>query len=192
VIVRDALPAELPAVGELRVAAYVAGGFMSETSGYAPRLRGLGANGEGSVLVAVTEDADADRRDPGGTPGPAGPLDRGAPAQGGGRVVGTIMLQTSPQAGEIVNGPGEAEIRALAVAPGVRGRGVGRALLRAVLDRAAGHGTRHLVLLTQPEMAAARRLYEREGFRRLPERDWTPEPGIVLIAYGLRLDGGPG
>lgn len=158
-------------MGELRVDAYVASGFMSETSGYAPELRKLGANGEGSVLVAVTEDDDADPPD-------------------GGRVVGTIMLQTSPHAAEIVNGPDEAEIRALAVAPGARGRGVGRALLRAVLERAAGGGTRHLVLLTQPDMAVARRMYEREGFRRLPERDWSPVPGTDLLAYGLRLDGG--
>lgn len=164
-IVRDALPAELPAVGELRVAAYVAGGFMSETSGYAPHLRALGADGVGTVLVAVAGD---------------------------GRIVGTVMLQMSQQAAEIVTGPEEAEIRALAVDPGVRGQGIGQALLRAAQDRAVGHGRRHLVLLTQPEMAAARRLYERAGFRRLPERDWIPEPGVELIAYGLRLDGAAG
>jgi ribosomal protein S18 acetylase RimI-like enzyme len=165
VIVRDALPAELPAVGELRVAAYTASGFMSETSRYAPRLRALGADGVGSVLIAVAED---------------------------GRIVGTVMLQTSQQAAEIVTGPEEAEIRALAVDPGVRGQGIGQALLQAALDRAVGHGKRHLVLLTQPEMAAARRLYERAGFRRLPERDWIPEPGVELIAYGLHLDGAAG
>lgn len=151
-------------MGELRVAAYTASGFMSETSRYAPRLRALGADGVGSVLIAVAED---------------------------GRIVGTVMLQTSQQAAEIA-GPEEAEIRALAVDPGVRGQGIGQALLRAAQDRAAGHGKRHLVLLTQPEMAAARRLYERAGFRRLPERDWIPEPGVELIAYGLHLDGAAG
>lgn len=37
-------------------------------------------------------------------------------------------------------------------------------------------------------MPTAHRLYERAGFLRLPERDWTPQPDITLIAYGLRLD----
>jgi hypothetical protein len=46
---------------------------------------------------------------------------------------------------------------------------------------------RHLVLLTQPEMQAAQHLYRRAGFRRLPERDWSPAPGVVLLAYGLAL-----
>ena len=37
-------------------------------------------------------------------------------------------------------------------------------------------------------MRAAHRLYERTGFRRLPERDWSPRPGVQLLAYSLELD----
>ena len=163
-IVRDARPDELAEAGEIRVAAYVADGFMSPDSGYAPTLRALGLDGNGAVLVAVAQDED-------------------------GPILGTVMLQPWPHAGQVVAGPDEAEIRALAVVPEARGRGTGDALLRAVTERAARQGVRHLVLLTQPEMAAAQRLYQRAGFRRLPGRDWSPAPGITLLAYGLTLTG---
>jgi ribosomal protein S18 acetylase RimI-like enzyme len=159
VIVRDARPSELPEVGELRVAAYRADAFLSPSSPYAATLAGLGAAGDGQVLVAV-EDC---------------------------RILGTVMLQTWPTAGRVVAGPDEAEIRALAVTPRGQGRGTGRALLRAAIDRAAAAGVRHLVLCTQPDMLAAHHLYEQAGFGRLPERDWSPQPGLILLAYGLPL-----
>ena len=158
-IVRDALPAELAEVGEIRVTAYQEAGFLSPGSGYVPVLRALGSDGDGTVLVAVD----------------------------GGRIVGTVMLRCD---GQVVDGPDEAEIRALAVAPDGQGKGTGSMLLRAAIERAARGGVRHLVLLTQPEMLAAQRLYRRAGFRRLPGRDWSPAPGATLLAYGLRLGSG--
>jgi ribosomal protein S18 acetylase RimI-like enzyme len=36
-------------------------------------------------------------------------------------------------------------------------------------------------------MHAAHRLYERLGFTRVPERDWSPVPGVQLVAYALPL-----
>lgn len=168
-LIRDVRPAELSEVGEIRVAAYVAGGFLSADSRYMPTLRALGAEGNGDVLVAVR-------------PAPAGS------SKFHDHIIGTVMLQRWPQAGQIVTGPDEAEIRALAVAPGAQGGGVGRALLRAAIERAAGMHVRHLVLCTQPEMTTAHRLYEQAGFARLLDRDWSPAPGVGLLAYGLRLD----
>jgi hypothetical protein len=50
-------------------------------------------------------------------------------------------------------------------------------------------GTRHLVLLTMPEMLAARHLYVEAGFGRLPDRDGSPVPGVTLLAYGRVLGG---
>jgi ribosomal protein S18 acetylase RimI-like enzyme len=160
VVVRDADPAEFAAIGDLRVAAYRADGHLDEGSRYTETLRTLGWEGGGDVLVAVD--------------GPA--------------LVGTVMLQTWPKAGEVVQAPGEAEIRALAVAPQARGRGAGRALLAAVTQRAAERGVRHLVLMTLPGMRAAHHLYAEAGFRRLPERDRSPAPGVELLSYGRRLD----
>jgi ribosomal protein S18 acetylase RimI-like enzyme len=162
VIVREARPDELSEVGEIRVNAYLADGFLSPESSYAPTLRALGATGEDPVLVAVAGEDDS-------------------------QILGTVMLQRWPHAGQVVTGPDEAEIRALAVVPDGQGRGTGQALLRAVIERAARSGVRHLVLLTQPEMQAAQHLYRRAGFRRLPERDWSPAPGVDLLAYGLAL-----
>ncbi len=160
--IRDAKPDELQEVGSIRVAAYRADGFLPLQSEYEPTLRGLGADGSGHVLVAVAGD---------------------------GKLVGTVMLQTWPDAaGQLVTGPGEAEIRALAVLPEARGTGFGRALLAGVMERAAREQVRRLLLFTQRDMVAAHRLYEQAGFTRLPERDWSPWPGLGLLAYGLILD----
>jgi hypothetical protein len=37
-------------------------------------------------------------------------------------------------------------------------------------------------------MTSAQRLYERLGFRRDPEHDWSPVPGLLLVGYVLELD----
>jgi hypothetical protein len=37
-------------------------------------------------------------------------------------------------------------------------------------------------------MRAAHHLYEEAGFTRLPDRDWSPGEGKLLLAYGLILD----
>ncbi len=62
-IVRDARPSELAEIGDLRVAAYEAGGFLSDASHYGETLRTLGHDGTGQILAAVQED--------GGRVGPA-------------------------------------------------------------------------------------------------------------------------
>ncbi|MBF4160878.1 GNAT family N-acetyltransferase [Nocardioides acrostichi] len=82
---------------------------------------------------------------------------------------------------------GEAEFRMLAVAPDAQGRGVGAALLSHVLDHSRASGCRSIVLSSLPAMHSAHRLYERHGFVRLPERDWSPLPDVHLIAFGRQL-----
>ena len=71
--------------------------------------------------------------------------------------------------------------------PSARGRGIGRALLAAVMQRAAARGVRELLLLTQPGMRAAQHLYAEAGFRRLPGRDYEYAPGHRLFAFGMPL-----
>ncbi len=161
VVIRDALPGEFAEVARIRLAAYQAGGYLLPSSRYAPMLAALGTADDGQVLVAAD----------------------------GGRLIGTVMLQLWPRSGQMVTAPDEAEIRALAVTPGCQGQGTGRALLRAVTGRAAAEGIRHLVLCTQQAMFAAHHLYEQAGFLRLPERDWSPGEGEVLLAYGRLLAG---
>jgi ribosomal protein S18 acetylase RimI-like enzyme len=160
VLIRDATPAEMTEVARVRVTAYQAGQHLSPNSRYEQRLRELGADGIGDVLVAV---------------------------DAGGEIAGTVMLQRWPHAGQVVTGPDVAEIRALAVLPRAQGEGLGKALLEAVIERARVRLVRHLVLLTQRDMVAAQHLYAKAGFSRLADRDWSPEPGNLLLAYGLLL-----
>lgn len=82
---------------------------------------------------------------------------------------------------------GEAEFRMLAVDPAAQGRGAGAPLVQAVVDDARRRGRRRVVLSSGTWMTAAHHIYERLGFTRLPERDWSPMPGIELTAYGLDL-----
>ncbi|WP_236829668.1 GNAT family N-acetyltransferase [Blastococcus sp. KM273128] len=62
---------------------------------------------------------------------------------------------------------------------------MGEALVRACLARARQAGRRRVVISTGTRMTAAHRLYERLGFTRLPERDWTPVPGVDLLVYAV-------
>jgi ribosomal protein S18 acetylase RimI-like enzyme len=108
-------------------------------------------------------------------------------ARDGGTVVGSVALVLAGEFGEITSSEEEAAFRMLVVDPATRGRGVGELLVRACLDRARAAGKRRMVLSTDPKMTAAHRLYERLGFTRLPERDWSPLPGVHLMAYAREV-----
>jgi ribosomal protein S18 acetylase RimI-like enzyme len=149
-IVRTAHPAELAAVGELRVAAYDADHFLDPFPAYADQLRALGEHGV--VLVAAP----------------------------GHQILGTITLERWHEASDLAAGPEEAEVRALAVAPEAQGRGVGRELVQAVLDLGVEWQASRLVLHSQPTMRAAHRLYEQVGFVRVPGRDYRSEAFELL------------
>ena len=157
--IRDARPEEYGRIGDLRVAAYRADGFLNE--GYADTLRALATDGTGEILAAVAD----------------------------GHILGTVTLVTWPNGGEVLRSPGEGEIRALAVDAPARGRGIGRALLAVVMQRAVARDVHDLLLLTQPEMLAAQHLYTEAGFRRQPDRDYEFASGFLLIAFGLSLAG---
>jgi ribosomal-protein-alanine N-acetyltransferase len=64
----------------------------------------------------------------------------------------------------------EAEILTLAVKPEARGRGVGRALLRAAADHAARLGAVRLFLEVGADNPAALALYAGQGFSRVGQR----------------------
>jgi ribosomal protein S18 acetylase RimI-like enzyme len=152
-IVRTARAEELAEVGELRVAAYTSQHLLDRVPWYADRLRRLGEHGE--VLVAVDGD----------------------------KILGTVLLERWHQGSELAAGPADAEIRAFAVAPDAQGRGVGRTLVRAAVERAAELGAERVLLSTQPIMFAAQRLYEQAGFARAPELDFEPAQGFTMLAY---------
>ena len=65
-------------------------------------------------------------------------------------------------------GDGTTELKRMFVPPAARGRGIAGELLRAVETHAARHGIRLIQLETGPLQDAAIRVYERAGFRGIP------------------------
>ena len=170
-IIRDARPDEYPAIGDLRVTAYQALGLLPEGSEYVSTLRGFGFGTDCAVLVATDETS-------GDETSADGP---------GAGLLGTIAIEWFEPSSELAKNETEADVRAFAVAPPGQGRGVGRSLLRAVIERADQRGLRCLRLCTNPVMQAAQHLYETTGFSRTPDLDWSPGPGLTLRAYELAL-----
>lgn len=156
---RSARTDELDAVGELTVQSYVADGRMNRADPYVTQLRDAAGRARDAELLVAADGAD--------------------------RLLGTVTVCEPGSRLSEVSRPGELEFRMLAVTPSARGRGIGELLTRAVLDRAAQRGAEQVVLCSSEWMAAAHRLYTRLGFRRLPERDWQPVPGLRLVAFGL-------
>ena len=81
----------------------------------------------------------------------------------------------------------EGEILNLAVAPPGRRRGLGRALVRGVLDALTSRGARAIYLEVRESNAPARALYAAHGFREVGRRkQYYRRP--VEDAIVLRLD----
>ncbi|WP_254715110.1 GNAT family N-acetyltransferase [Actinomadura sp. NAK00032] len=160
VVVRPARPEEYGLVGELTVEVYVHGGLVSPESSYVRTLRDAGDRAAKSELLV---------------------------AEVGGEIAGAVAYCPPGSPYAELAGPGEAEFRMLAVREAARRTGVGRALVRACVERAREAGLTGLRLSTQRNMAAAQRMYERMGFVRSPERDWSPVPGVDLLTYALPL-----
>jgi ribosomal protein S18 acetylase RimI-like enzyme len=108
-------------------------------------------------------------------------------ARDAGRVVGSVALVLSGDFGEVTTSDQEAAFRMLVVDPLAQGRGIGELLVTTCLEHARAAGKTRMVISTDPRMTTAHRLYERLGFSRLPERDWSPLPGIDLLVYARDL-----
>ncbi|MCX5248840.1 GNAT family N-acetyltransferase [Streptomyces sp. NBC_00201] len=164
IVIRQAEPEEYETIGEITAQAYLQDGLLTfgESDWYLGELRDVAKRAAAAeVLVADL----------------------------GGRPVGGVTYVPSGGAMADLAGPGEAEIRMLAVDRAARGRGAGEALVRACVDQARAAECTGIVLCTQPLMHAAHRIYERAGFVRTPGRDWNPIPGhdFTLLTYELTL-----
>jgi len=160
--IRTAHAADLPAVGAITVEAYRVDGFVGVHDDYVRTLADAESRfRDAELLVAVDS--------------------------GSGEVLGSVTVVHPATPYAEISQPGELEFRMLSVASSARGRGIGEALVRTVIDRARAAGIGQVVLSSSEKMLAAHRLYERLGFARLPERDWSPLPGINLMAYAYGL-----
>jgi ribosomal protein S18 acetylase RimI-like enzyme len=164
IAVREARPDELDDAGRRVADAYIAiDAIRPEDAWYLERIRDARERSRHCpVLVAVEEGSGAVLGCVTYVPGPGNPLAE-------------------------IEVDGEAGFRMLGVAPAAQRRGVGEALVRACVDRARLAGRRGIAISTGVEMLAAHRLYERLGFRRAPDRDFDPVPGVHLLAYTLAL-----
>jgi ribosomal protein S18 acetylase RimI-like enzyme len=76
---------------------------------------------------------------------------------------------------------GEAELHLLCVHPETRGHGIGSALVDASVRAARTNGASRMILWTQPSMTAARRLYEKHSFARVPALDFSRGERTFLV-----------
>jgi predicted N-acetyltransferase YhbS len=159
-VVRPAQPPEYDAVGRLTLAAYTANGYIVEDDFYAAHLLdAAGRAKDGELLVAELD----------------------------GSVVGTVTFCPEGSRFREVGRAGEGEFRMLAVDPRSRRVGAAATLVGRVLDRSRELGYGAVVLSSLPVQVEAHALYRRLGFERVPERDWSPVPGVDLIGFRVLL-----
>ena len=157
--VQPARSEDFDRIAQLTVDVHVVGGLAS--TGYSAELADVAGRATRSELLVVHDE--------------------------NGRLVGSVALVLSGDFGNVTTSDDESAFRMLVVDPAAQGRGIGELLVRTCLERARAAGKHRMVISTGPRMTAAHRLYERLGFARLPERDWTPEPGIDLLVYARDL-----
>ena len=156
-IVRDARETDAAMIGTLVAAVYVGEGWSPE-SAWLRLGDGNWVMGQGTVLVAA-----------------------------GQSVLGSVLMALPGQPGRQIGRDDEVEVRLLAVSPDARGSGIGEALMREILRRAATLGFEAVVLSTQTRMLAAQRLYDRLGFERQPERDWQRDSGAPMLVFRIAI-----
>lgn len=158
--VRLVRPEEYAAVTELTLDVYVGGGYIPAEDDYVAELSATETRaGEADLLVAVED----------------------------GAVLGAVTYCPLGSPWREIAAEDEGEFRMLAVSGAARGRGVGLALAQACVDRARDAGLNGLAISTMSKMTDAHRLYDRLGFTRVPDSDWSPHSGVCLMAFRLRF-----
>jgi len=158
ITVRPAHADELAEVGELTVRAYAE--WLVPDDFYVQHLRDAATRArEAEVYVALL----------------------------GQDLAGTVTFCPQDSRWSEIAQPGEGEFRMLAVDPAHRRQGVAEALVGVCLERARELGYDGVVLSSLEVQAPAQRIYQRLGFTRDPDRDWSPVEGVDLMAFVLRF-----
>jgi GNAT superfamily N-acetyltransferase len=163
--IRDARPEEFDETARLLTAAYQQyAGSMPESAweNYLADIVDVGSRRDSAELIVAEAD---------------------------GRLAGTVTLYLDGGAYYEEGGwpPGWAGIRLLAVHPDYRGLGLSRALMEECIRRCREKGIVNIGLHTPGMMSVAQGLYERMGFKRIPEYDFHPRPEVTVMAYRLEL-----
>lgn len=154
-VIRVATESDHAAAGEICVAAYDAAGQLEPGSPYVATLMDTASRAaDGILLVAQRDDV----------------------------VVGTVTICPTGSTFHEIGEPDEVEFRFLAVDPSAWRTGVADALVQACEEHARRAGCRALAICVRDINVGAAVMYERMGFRRVPERDWTPRAGVDLLA----------
>jgi GNAT superfamily N-acetyltransferase len=161
VVIRDFRPADGAAVNAVALAAFAqyAGDYDDWPAFSAGIARMADLAADGDLLVAECD----------------------------GRIVGGVVHVGPGRPRSAIYPDDWSVLRMLVVDPGWRGGGVGRALAKAALERAARARAPAVGLHTSPIMAAALRLYASLGFVR--EHDLAPIRGVPYARYMRRVDG---
>ena len=101
----------------------------------------------------------------------------------GARLLGNVTYCPPGSPWREIGRDGEGEFRMLAVDPASRGLGAGTALARLCEERAREDGAAGMALSSLAVMTDAHRIYGRLGYSRDPGRDWSPMPGVDLVAF---------
>lgn len=109
-------------------------------------------------------------------------------AEASGAVIAAVTLTFAGQPYSEIARDNELEFRMLAVDPAVQGNGVGRAVVRQVIDHARSLPDISGISITSATfMERAHGLYDSLGFQRVPARDWYV-PGEDVLLWVFRLE----
>lgn len=100
-------------------------------------------------------------------------------ARQGGKLVGYYLVQTSGL---------EQELHTFAVDPDRRGRGIGRSMMKHMLERARGRGVEYIYLQVRPSNQEAKELYKSLGFVGIGmRRNYYRDNFEDALVMGLKL-----
>ncbi|WP_312182739.1 GNAT family N-acetyltransferase [Arthrobacter sp.] len=162
ITVRQATPADFDDIRRITREAYLKAGFIDADNPYVQELENVEHRAEHAELWVAEQD---------------------------GEVAGSAAITFAGQPYTDIAIEGELEFRMLSVDPALQRGGVGRTLVKAIVDYARQlDGIQAVSLTSMTSMLSAHQMYLSLGFERVPSRDWyVPNEDIVLWVFRLAL-----